>query len=77
MSAIEVLLLVLLAGLAGLVWLLPAYIAFRRGVADVTSILLVDVFLGLSPVAWLLLLVWALMGKQRPASPDTDAAAAV
>jgi hypothetical protein len=59
------------ATLIVLVWLLPAIVAYRRGVPNAGSIVVLNVFFGWMPVVWVLCL--ALARGARPCPPASSA----
>jgi Superinfection immunity protein len=64
-SASTVFALTVWASLIVLVWLLPAIVAYRRGVPNAGSIVVLNVFFGWMPVVWVLCLALA----YGPAAP--------
>jgi hypothetical protein len=56
----------MIAGIAFLLCLIPTLLAFKRRHRDRKAILVLSVFFGWLPFAWVIGLIWALTGNVEP-----------
>jgi hypothetical protein len=66
---------VLLFSIAGALYLVPSIVALRREHASRAGIVVLNVFLGWSLVAWVAALVWAACGEEGEAKVATPTTA--
>ena len=64
-GVVGILILALIAIVSLVIYFLPTVIAFMRHNGSKVAILLINLFLGWSGIAWFVTLIWAFVGKKN------------
>ncbi|MCG8339983.1 MAG: superinfection immunity protein [Cytophagales bacterium] len=54
------------------IYFLPSIIAYERDHHKFWRLLALNIFLGITVIFWIVALVWAILGKQRPEDEDEE-----